>query len=120
MSKKASRTRPRGSRWACLAVEADNIVSVIKEAARERQGKRTDLNIMEQIPESQTSSQQIADLFNTNEKYIRDAEKLKTENPVAFEQVKSGEKTLTKIKQEEQKESAEIIADHMTINNILA
>jgi len=65
--------------------EAEEIMETIKREARERQGKRTDLitdNIMEFIPESnETSAEQIAKMFNTNEKYIREAEKLKEEKP---------------------------------------
>jgi hypothetical protein len=104
------------SQWACIAVEADDIVKVIKEQARERQGKRTDLTFGNKFPEvEERASQQIADIFNTNEKYIRDAEKLKTKNPEVFAQVKSGEKTLTKIKQEEKEKHEEEIFEENII-----
>jgi hypothetical protein len=105
------------SQWACIAMEAEEIVSKIKEEAKERQiqaGKengRGKEKVMEQIPEAiperETSSEKIANLFNTNEKYIRQAGKLKTEKPEIFEQVKSGEKTLTQIKKEEKQNRPE-------------
>lgn len=89
------------SQWACIAVEAESIVKKIKEEAKERQGKRNDLNIVQQIVQSEKSDDTIAEMFNTNREYVRQAEKLKAENPEQFEKVKSGEKTIAKIKNEE-------------------
>lgn len=84
------------SQWACIAVEADEIVEAIKSEARERQlsnlKKGDEKPDMELIPERETSSQKIADLFNTNEKYVREAGKHKTESPEIFQAVKNGEK----------------------------
>lgn len=71
-------------------------MSLIKsESEKERREKisnyRATGETMENFPSSQ-SSQKIADIFNTNEKYVRDAGKYKTEKPEIFEAVKSGEK----------------------------
>lgn len=95
------------SQWACLAVEAEEIVSKIKEAARERQIRKPADFVTQQIEEQKESAEIIADMFNTNRRYVREAEKLKTEKPEIFAKVKSGEKTLTKIKQEEKKQNEE-------------
>lgn len=101
------------SQWACIAVEADEIVTEIKRAAKERQianlRKGEDFPVMEKIPEreKETSSQTIANIFNTNEKYVRDAERLKAEKPEVFERVKSGEKNLAEVKKEEKKQKLE-------------
>lgn len=76
MLKKASRTRPPRSRWTCLAVEADDIVKVIKEQARERQIRKPADFVTQQIGEQKESAEIIADMFNTNKQYIREAEKL--------------------------------------------
>ena len=64
------------------AVEAEEIVETIKREARERQIRKPANSVMEFIPEqNETSAEQIAKMFNTNEKYIREAEKLKEEKP---------------------------------------
>ena len=60
----------------------------------------------ELIPPRQNQKEQskscsiIAKTFNTNSRYISDAKKLKAENPVKFEEVKRGEKTITEVKRE--------------------
>lgn len=89
------------SQWACIAIEAEEIYQAIKKEAKERQGARNDLNIPELIPESKEAREQIADLFNTNAHYINDAQKYKTEKPEVFEQIKTGEKTITEVKKEQ-------------------
>ena len=43
----------------------------------------------------------LATTFNTNRTYINEAARLKDQKPEVFEQVKSGEKTLTQVKKEE-------------------
>lgn len=61
--------------------------------------------IMEFIPrqgseKSTKSAEIIAEQFNTNEKYIREASKLKDKAPEKFEQVKRGEITLSSVKKD--------------------
>lgn len=101
--------------WAAIAIEADEIVKKIKEAAREKQvqaGKdfgRGQEKVSQQIDEAIDESQKeeirsdeiLADMFNTNRQYIHETRRLKKENPELFEKVKSGKKTLTQIKKEE-------------------
>ena len=84
------------SQWACIAVEADEIVGAIKAEARAR--SLSNLKKGDEKPDPQLiagreeSSEKIADMFNTNRQYVRDAEKHKTENPEIFEAVKNGVK----------------------------
>lgn len=93
------------SQWACIAVEADEIIYTLKQAAKEKQGQRNDLtsvnlltNVMS-VNESRTDAK-IADIFNTNRQYVYEAQKLKDEKPGVFEQIKRGEKTITEAKKE--------------------
>lgn len=59
----------------------------------------------------------IAEMFNTNRTYINEARKIKESNPVAFEAIKRGEKTITEVKKEikteEKKEQKIFIAKQM-------
>jgi N6-adenosine-specific RNA methylase IME4 len=90
------------SQWATIAVEADGIINKIRHEAEERMlaGKP---NPTEQIQQGGfgESAQMVANLFNTNSKYVYEAQKLKDEKPELFEAVKRGEKTITEVKNEE-------------------
>jgi DNA modification methylase len=55
------------------------------------EGNRTD---------NETASK-VAELFNTNRTYFNEAKKLKDNKPELFEEVKSGQKTITEVKKEE-------------------
>lgn len=92
------------SQWACLAVEADEIIKALKEEAEierrnkisnSRKGETTELI---QSSKTNETAEKVADMFNTNSKYIYEAQKLKNKNPVLFNQVKNGEKTITEVK----------------------
>lgn len=112
------------SQWAAIAVEADDIIDVIKEetekARREKISQRE--NVANQYSEkkevqtvqliepsakdnSQLATSKIAETFNTNRTYISEAAKLKETKPEIFEAVKRGEKTITEVKKEEKKEA---------------
>jgi len=100
------------SQWACIAIEAEDIVNAIKTEAKERQvegGKNKGLELIPKAKKTHTS-EKVAELFNTNEKYVREAEKYKTEMPEVFESIKQGEKTITEVKKEQkiEKRKAEI------------
>jgi hypothetical protein len=112
------------SQWACIAVEADDIVKKIKEdTEKQRRDKISEYRktgetcqIIDESQKEETRSDEIiANMFNTNRQYVREAEKLKTEKPEIFAQVKSGEKTLTKIKQEEKEKHEEEIFEENII-----
>lgn len=113
------------SQWACIAVEADELMVVIREAVERGKAEKmagnnnaakekTECQLIDtsfQIPERVTSK--AAALFNTNRTYVSEAAKLRESNPEVFEAVKSGEKTFTEVKREakkdEQKERFEIL-----------
>lgn len=88
------------SQWAAIAVEADELIEVLKKEAKERQIRKPE-SVMELIPQqNDTTRDKVASIFNTNSRYVQDAMKLKESNPEAFEQIKSGEKTITEVKKE--------------------
>ena len=101
------------SQWACIAGEADELITTIKESIeRERRLKlegnknaskdKTTCQLIDtpfQYPERETSK--TAEIFNTNRTYVHEARKLRTESPEIFEQVKRGEKTIPEVKKEE-------------------
>ena len=93
------------SQWATIAVEADEIISTLKQEAEKRMlsGKA---NPREFIPEGSATrtDEKIATMFNTNAKYIQEAQKLKDEKPELFEAIKSGDITITEAKREIKRE----------------
>lgn len=92
------------TQWACVAVEAEDLVEKLKEDALGRQtlGKKLP-NPPTSADENKTATK-LAEVFNTNRTYVNEAAKLKKEAPEKFEQLKNGEKTLTEYKKEEKKE----------------
>jgi hypothetical protein len=107
------------SQWACIAVESDEIIEVLKEQTekerREKISKRE--NVSNQYTKQETCqlidtspknkervTQKLAKTFNTNRSYVSEAKKLKERKTDFFEQVKSGEKTLTKAVKEAKRE----------------
>ena len=84
----------------------------VREAAKERQGERTDLkrNIQEIIPESKPQPQ-TRDIRSkpagTNPKYIDLADKLVKERPDLAEQVEKGKKKLSQVARELRREENE-------------
>ena len=105
------------SQRAAIAAEADEMVKAIQqqiEVERRRKQAETltnthagvsDKKLTQTKPER--SSQKIADTFNTNRTYITEAQKLRTENPEIFEQIKSGQKTISEVQKEEKKRQRE-------------
>ena len=107
------------SQWAAVAVEADEIVEAIKsETERQRREKQAETQSVTKSNEglkdnllsdstamdehATKAATKLATTFNTNRTYINEAARLKEEKPEIFEQVKSGEKTLTQVKKEQQ------------------
>lgn len=58
--------------------------------------------------EDAKTATKIARMFDTNSTYVKAARKIKRENPNVFEQIKSGEKTITEVKKEEKKEAVKV------------
>jgi len=83
------------SQWACIAVEAEYIINVIKAEAKARQiaslkQNKKDDTVVELIPErtdTKRTNEVVADMFNTNSKYIQEATKLKAEEPEIYAEV---------------------------------
>jgi len=109
------------SQRAAIAVEADDIIKAIEEQVeKERRAKQAETQaetkraVGELIPpqpnrdetkkEAAKARTKIAETFGTNSRYISDAKRLKEENPEAFEKIKAGEATITKVKKEIKKE----------------
>ncbi len=92
------------SQRACIAAEADEIIDAIRKEAEQRMllGKTdpTQLIVEGNRTDNETASK-VAELFNTNRTYFNEAKKLKDEKPELFEEVKSGQKTITEVKKEE-------------------
>lgn len=102
---------------AAIAVEAEDLIEVLKDEANKRmieagkhggnggRGNKKETP-PELIPEGLSRTQnevraQLAQTFNTNPRYVSEASRLKRENPQAFEAIKSGQKAITQVKQEE-------------------
>jgi len=100
--------------WACIAVEADELVDGIRAETERVRLERQKKNAANQhsepsgnkFPEGSTKKKgssstktatKVAKIFNTNERYVKDAAKLKKEDPSAFADVKSGKTTMTKV-----------------------
>lgn len=82
------------------AVLASEYLPLLQDAskARERTGKKAD--------NPGKSSEKAAQLFDTSQSYVEKAKKLKKENPIEFEKVKSGEKSIAQAtKKEKPKDS---------------
>lgn len=88
------------------------MIAVLKAEAKAAQIKagenfgRGNQKLPQLIAEANTKEQnevrvQLAKTFNTNKQYVSDAARLKRENPQAFEAIKSGQKAITQVKQEE-------------------
>jgi len=106
------------SQWACIAAEADEIIQAISEQVekerREKQAETLKNTLSKEVsltqliaPNSKQENEtrhKIAETFNTNRTYVSEATKLKETKPEVFEQVKSGQKTLTEVKKEIKKE----------------
>jgi len=88
--------------WACIAAEADDLLTVIREKAEdERKAKisaaRTDETAQKIAPSQKAEREtatKAAELFNTNRTYVNQAVKMKTAAPEVFEKVKAGQMTM--------------------------
>jgi preprotein translocase subunit SecB len=67
------------------------------------------------LTEGIRSDEQISDLFNTNRQYVHDIEVIKTEQPEVYEQIKSGDITISKAKKNNNVNNAPVT--NSTTNN---
>lgn len=108
------------SQWACIAVESDEIITILKEQTeKQRREKQAETlketyekcnfgvcvnKLTETKKQPERVTQKLAETFNTNRSYVSEAKKLKERKTDFFEQVKSGEKTLTEALREVKRE----------------
>jgi N6-adenosine-specific RNA methylase IME4 len=99
------------SQRAAIAVEAEEVVAMLKAEAKAKQaefhGNQYKSAVVEKIPQVQSNPEQnkvrtqLAETFGTNPRYVSDAARLKEQNPEAFKQVLTGAKTISEVKKEE-------------------
>jgi len=95
------------SQWAAIAIEADELIEKIKKIALLNKSTSTggaNPQLRQLIAEPVKTDKKVAEMFNTNRNYVNEAARLKRDKPEVFEQVKSGEKTITEVKKEEKRE----------------
>ena len=87
------------------AVIALDVLPELKREAKERQGARTDLNIVATLPQCDAgkSRDQAANLMNTSARYVQDAKAIADKAPDLLDKVRGGELSLPKAKKEVQK-----------------
>lgn len=100
------------SQRAAIAVEAEEVVAILKAEAKANQIRKpidsVPQKIAEQTPKEQNEVRtQLAQTFGTNRQYVSDAARLKEQNPEAFKQVLTGAKTISEVKKEEKKKNFE-------------
>lgn len=121
------------SQWACIAAEAEEMLSAIAAAVEMAKAEKNRVAAVKQhsggcdnkltdpepTKKPERVTQKAAEIFNTNRTYISEAQKLKEEKPEVFEQVKRGEKTITEVKKEAkvEKRKADIQAQKEAIES---
>ena len=94
--------------WACIAAEADDLLSVIAEQVEKERIEKQKANAVNQHSEpigkklpqpsaqrdDQKTATKAAELFNTNRTYVNQAVKMKAAAPEVFEKVKAGKMTM--------------------------
>jgi len=85
------------SQWAVIAIDSEEIVEAIKKQAKERE------TLGKKLPTVETgrTSEVMAEMFNTNNRYIKEVAKIKKENPADLDLIRSGSKTISEYKKEE-------------------
>jgi N6-adenosine-specific RNA methylase IME4 len=112
VSKNLHRRHLGSSQQAAIAVEASEIVEKLEREAKERQAA-SNPHVKEIIPEREMGQtrDKLADLFNTNPRYVSDAKKLKQEAPDLLAQVRNGEATIPQAKRELKERKREAIRE---------
>lgn len=111
MMRTNKRRNLNSGQWACIAVEAEDLIEAIrKEVEKQRRAKQAETQektkkekeamvqkIVPQTPKdtSKLASHKTAELFNTNRTYVNQANKLKEQAPEVFEAVKAGTMRMT-------------------------
>lgn len=81
------------------AVIALDVLPMLEQEAKERQGERTDLTSVKDLThDPQRASEQAATIFGTNRQYVSDAKRIAAEAPEVLDSVRSGDMTITEAK----------------------
>jgi predicted flavoprotein YhiN len=83
------------SQKAAIAID---ILPLLEEEARKRQGTRTDITQKFAESEYGEARKQVAQILNTNRQYISDTKALKQNAPELLEEVKNGEISISEAK----------------------
>jgi hypothetical protein len=123
------------AQWAAIAVEADTLVSNIREQVKANQGKRNDLTSGQNCPNVQKptepnhTAEKVAEVFNTSATYVKQAAKIKAASSKLFERVKSGHMTMQEAAKaaraiptdpwlpDEEERKKQVLAGHTVIAN---
>jgi N6-adenosine-specific RNA methylase IME4 len=110
VSKNLHRRHLNSGQQAVIAIEATELVERLEREAKERQSVAGKCGIgndkeqlRERIPEAANQTRprdHLAQMFDTNPRYIQDAKKLQSEAPDLLADVRVGKKTLPKAKRE--------------------
>ncbi|NCU32850.1 MAG: hypothetical protein EOM23_07970, partial [Candidatus Moranbacteria bacterium] len=78
-----------------------------KQAETQSETMKQDLSVnkLTHSPTPIRAEQKLAETFNTNRTYVNEAAKLKVENPEIYQQIKSGQKTITEAKRDIKKQA---------------
>lgn len=108
MMRTNKRRNLNSGQWACIAVEAEDLIEAIrKEVEKQRRAKQAETQAKKEEPIGKKISPQVtskeenktahktAELFNTNRTYVNQATKLKEQAPEVFEAVKAGTMRMT-------------------------
>lgn len=111
MMRTNKRRNLNSGQWACIAVEAEDLIEAIRrEVEKQRRVKQAETQektrkekkamVQKIVPQtskdtSKLASQKTAELFNTNRTYVNQASKLKEQAPEVFEAVKAGTMRMT-------------------------
>lgn len=109
MMRTNKRRNLNSGQWACIAVEADDLIKVIRQEVERQKIEKQKANASNQHTEARdkklsqpkrdyhanTTPTKTAELFNTNRTYVNQASKLKEQAPEVFEAVKAGTMRMT-------------------------
>jgi N6-adenosine-specific RNA methylase IME4 len=91
------------SQRACIA---QDVLPLLEEQAKKRQGARNDLNIPTKVSESRGESRvAAARTFSVGTTYISDAKKIKLEHPELYKEILRGSKNIHEVKSSLKKEA---------------
>jgi site-specific DNA-methyltransferase (adenine-specific) len=84
------------------AVIALDVLPMLEEEARARQGQRTDLTYVNSLTDvkSQRATDQAASIVGTNRQYVSDAKRIAQTAPDLIDKVRSGKATIPQVKKE--------------------